>query len=134
MNIFGGLLIFLMILVHMYILWNSNRKANFIRNPRVGPTYCVLTVMIIRALQANILISILCLLIRFTFIILGVHYQDMILKNDHMYWIYYSYQVISILLIYSTDIVYVSQIYEWMALNNIIICQKGKLIEELYYI
>ena len=128
MNIGGGIIISLMLLVHIYIFWSSNRKINFIKSPRVGPTYCVLTVMIIRTLLVNILISMLCLFIRLTFICLGLNYQNMVLKNENLYWIYYTYQVLSMLLIYSTDIVYVSQIYEWMAMNNIIICQKDKLI------
>jgi hypothetical protein len=134
MDVLGGIIISLMLGIHIYILRTSNKKIGFIKSPKVGPTYCILTVMILKALQVNIIMSIICLILRLIFVLMGMHYQTIILMSIKFYWIYYFYQIVGILLIYTTDIVYVTQIYEWMAMNNIIVCQKGKLIQELYFI
>ena len=82
-------------------------------------TYCVLTVLVIVSLQINLIISLPIQMLRFSFVFLGEHYHNTIIVSN--YWIYYAYQVLNLILIYSMDMVFTMQIYEWMAMINIIL-------------
>ena len=69
-------------------------------------------------------------LIRCIFIMCG-HKYNILLMN--YYSIFYIYQILYIFVLYTIDLVYVIQIYEWMAMINILWFQKNKSLGVLYY-
>ena len=95
-------------------------------------TYCVLTVLVIVSLQINLIISLPIQMLRFSFVFLGEHYHNVIIVRN--YWVYYSYQVLNLILIYSMDMVFTMQIYEWMAMINIILVQKDLSLGQMHFI
>jgi hypothetical protein len=62
----------------------------FIKSVQIGPTYCILTVLILKALQVNLAISIVVQLMRLAFIFLGGHFEEIVLLGSQ-YWMYYGY-------------------------------------------
>lgn len=49
------------------------------------------------------------------------------------YWISYTYQCVMILVPYAIEFVYISQIFEWMAMLFVITSQKTRTVDEILY-
>ena len=106
-DIVGGTLIFGSLLITLLIIHKSREKIKLIRDePSWGFTYNILTVMIIWALQLLLFLSLATQILRIIFIFFGKRFLPDIQRSD-AYWIYYMYQLFCLLLVFSTDIVYV---------------------------
>jgi hypothetical protein len=52
---------------------------------------------------------------------------------EENYWINYCYQLSMIVVPYVIEYVYISQIFEWMAMVFVIMTQKNRRVEEILY-
>lgn len=95
------------------------------------PAYCVLSVLIIRVLHVTIVIGVVTQFFRFGFIVVTDSWNSKIV--EHNYWSYYLYQVIMNVVPPCVEFVYLAQMFEWLAMIQLILSQKSSLIEEIMF-
>ena len=104
---FGGLVMFLSILAQVWLFLYTFVKIELLNKYRYDkPTYNKLTVLIIRALQVALFFSVLASLFRIIFICFADKYGPKILRKQ--YEIYYSYQVVMIIVPQVVEFVYIT--------------------------
>jgi hypothetical protein len=120
------------ILIQVWLLCKSRRKLVDIKEYAYDrPTYNVLTIFIVKALQVMLVLSIISTSFRCLFFFLSGSYLNVVLHNN--YDLYFVYQLVMVLVPSSIEYVYTCQIFEWMAMLFVIVTQKDRRIEEILF-
>lgn len=106
--------------IQIWLLVKSRRKVQDVKSFSIErPTYNVLTVIILRFLQALLLFGVVIQGFRSIFYFCGNSFDTFILL-DH-FSIYYAYQVFMQFLPFMIEYVYLVQIFEWQAMIFVIV-------------
>jgi len=121
------------IFLQLFILVKAFKKKKAMKeySDEEQPTYCVLAVMVVDCVQLNLIMGLFVQFLRLFYTLIGNNFVSFVL--DKHYWLYFIYQVFFPITSYTMEFVFISQTFEWAAMYNVIIAQKGKLNEEIYF-
>ena len=101
-NTIGCVVMILSLLFQLYLMYESEMKIRYLKSPKAGPSYCVLTILILKLLQLCLGLSIFLQIIRIVFVCMGNSF------NDSADWLKKVYQVVLWISYYTFDALFVA--------------------------
>lgn len=131
----GSFTLSLVLVLDIYLLNCAIAKKRFLKEQT---TYCQLTIWILNALIVFMFLTVAMTIARFSFISMQNEYRQLFFGNDHgtggklhSLWIFYwnVYRLVFEMI----DLIFFLQLYEWVAVTNVILYQRNKKVEELHF-